>query len=156
MPPSITPGQVLLDLSACMGLGFLAGVLRCLASLRRRGIGFWADFVCGVAVPLALQGYAAGRSSAGCLRWYMLAAAAAGAFSALSLLAPVRVRLCRALQAPARQVCRSAQSMQRRARQKHKKRRAERKKSRRAAKKSAKSQKKQLPSRGNLLYNSTI
>lgn len=152
MPPSITPGQVLWDLIACMGLGFVAGVLRCLAPLRRRGMGFWADFVCGAAVPLALQGYAAGQSSAGCLRWYMLAAAAAGAFSALSLLAPARIRLCRMLRAPVYGVCRGVQ----RARQSRRQRRLERKKARRAAKKSPQSPKKQLQSQGHVLYNSTI
>ena len=97
MAPVISPAQAALDALACMGLGLLAAALRCLFPIRRPLPAFWADFFAAGAALVLLQGYAAGRSSAGGLRWYMLAAAAAGAFAALRLLLPVRRVLCRRL-----------------------------------------------------------
>ena len=97
MAPVISPAQAALDALACMGLGLLAAALRCLFPMRRPLPVFWADFFAAGAALVLLQGYAAGRSSAGGLRWYMLAAAAVGAFAALLLLLPVRRVFCRRL-----------------------------------------------------------
>lgn len=78
MAPVITPGQAGQDLLCCVGLGMLAGLLRLAWPVRGRAA-FWPDFLAvGLALVL-LQGYAAGSSYAGGLRWYMALGAAAGA-----------------------------------------------------------------------------
>ncbi len=78
MAPVITPAQAGQDLLCCLGLGMLVEGLRAVWPIRGRAA-FWPDFFAvGLALVL-MQGYAAGSSYAGGLRWYMAAGAAAGA-----------------------------------------------------------------------------
>jgi hypothetical protein len=84
----------------CLGLGLLVGLFRLALPLsdrdRNRGRGHRrgrrcaavADF-CAVGLAcLLVQSYAAGKSDAGGVRWYMLAGAACGAGAVLQLLGP--------------------------------------------------------------------
>jgi hypothetical protein len=98
MPPSVAPAQAGLDALQCMGLGLLAGAVRCCLPRRRAGA-FCADFLLAVLTLLALQSFSACRSAQGVLRWYMLGGAAAGAAAGEALLrAGAGAVLSRALQ----------------------------------------------------------
>ena len=74
-----TPLLVLADVLQCLGIGFYCAALAALLPRGSSTVRFWNDFCGAGLVLLLLQSYGAARSSAGMLRWYMLAAAAAGA-----------------------------------------------------------------------------
>ena len=107
--------------------------------------GFVPDLVWMGAVLAAVQSYAAGQSSAGVLRWYMAAAAFAGAGAAAFVLgAPLRA---------------AGGVLQRRVLRPAERRRARRRKARklrRSAKRTAKKRKKNLPNQRRMMYNSYV
>jgi hypothetical protein len=94
MTPSILPLLAANDFLQCMGIGLLTAFLRALFPMRRGRVHFLSDFFCVGAALILLQSFAACRSSAGTLRWYMLAGLAIGAFAGEALLAPVRAAIC--------------------------------------------------------------
>lgn len=98
MPPVLTPGQTAQEVVCCLGLGLLTGLARLALPLGDRGRGRGhrrsrrcaavADFFAVGLACLLVQAYAAGKSNAGGVRWYMLAGAACGAAAALQLFGP--------------------------------------------------------------------
>jgi hypothetical protein len=129
MPPSVAPAQAGLDALQCMGLGLLAGAVRCCLPRRRAGA-LCADFLLAVLTLLALQSFSACRSAQGVLRWYMLGGAAAGAAAGEALLAPVQAAVLSRVILPKKQAS------------KHKK--------------TGKMRKKRLQKAPELLYNSNV
>ncbi|MCI2046812.1 MAG: hypothetical protein LKJ90_03755 [Faecalibacterium sp.] len=102
MVPPIGPLRAAYDLVQCMGLGLLAAMVRCLFPMRRGKMHFWPDFLCTGAALILLQSFAACRSGAGELRWYMAVGLALGAAAGENLLAPLRAAICQILLAPFR------------------------------------------------------
>ncbi len=100
MVPPIEPLRAAYDSVQCMGLGLLAAVLRCLLPMRRGRLHFWPDFLCTGTALILLQSFAACRSGAGTLRWYMLIGLAFGAAAGEAVLAPLRAGICEILLAP--------------------------------------------------------
>ena len=84
MAPSPAPWAVLGDVLWCLGLGCLLGALRDAARLLL-GEGqvrcFFRDIAAFAAAAVLVCGFAAGASAGGLARWYMSAAALAGAVS---------------------------------------------------------------------------
>ena len=78
MIPVLPPAALGQEIAACTVLGASIGALRAVFPARGRAA-FVPDLVWMGAVLAAVQSYAAGQSSAGVLRWYMAAAAFAGA-----------------------------------------------------------------------------
>ena len=78
MIPVLPPAALGQEIIACTVLGASIGALRAVFPARERAA-FVPDLVWVGAVLAAVQSYAAGQSSAGVLRWYMAAAAFAGA-----------------------------------------------------------------------------
>lgn len=138
MPAQNLPLQVGMDLLDCMGIGLLIGFVRILFSYRKKAVCIAADFLSTGLCFLLLQSYSVGYSQAGVLRWYMLLAAAVGAWSVERLLLGLRNRISRKLQ-----------HMIRCDRKKLQKRRKKRKSN-------EKRHKKQLQKNGALLYNSNV
>lgn len=155
MAPVITPAQVGQELAFCLALGALAGALRAPFPVRGRGA-VLPDILFVGLVLLLVQSYAAALSWAGGLRWYMVAAAAAGAGAAHGILGPAVRGLERLLAnlalAPGRFLIRravlpAAQACGSRLRQS---------KARRSQKRAAKKPKKSLKKEQPLLYNSNV
>ena len=78
MIPVLPPAALGQEIAACTVLGASIGALRAVFPARGRAA-FVPDLVWMGAVLAAVQSYAAGQSSSGVLRWYMAAAAFAGA-----------------------------------------------------------------------------
>ena len=135
MIPVLPPAALGQEIAACTVLGASIGALRAVFPARGRAA-FVPDLVWMGAVLAAVQSYAAGQSSAGVLRWYMAAAAFAGAGAAAFVLgAPLRA---------------AGGVLQRRAR------RRKARKLRRSAKRTAKKRKKNLPNQRRMMYNSYV
>lgn len=151
----LLPAALWQEIAACAVLGAAAGAVRAFFPVRGRGA-FVPDVLLAGAVLLGSQSYAAGYSSAGVLRWYMVLAAFAAALAAAGLLGvPLRAagrvltallglpgRLLRRFVLQPLRVRRAAR------RQRHK--------SRRNAERTAKNPKKNLPNRRRMLYNSNV
>ena len=71
MIPVLPPAALGQEIAACTVLGASIGALRAVFPARGRAA-FVPDLVWMGAVLAAVQSYAAGQSSAGVLRWYML------------------------------------------------------------------------------------
>ena len=149
MIPVLPPAALGQEIAACTVLGASIGALRAVFPARGRAA-FVPDLVWMGAVLAAVQSYAAGQSSAGVLRWYMAAAAFAGAGAAAFVLgAPLRA----AGGVLQRRVLRPAE--RRHAAQRRTERRNGRK-LRRSAKRTAKKRKKNLPNQRRMMYNSYV
>ena len=85
MIPVLPPAALGQEIAACTVLGASIGALRAVFPARGRAA-FVPDLVWVGAVLAAVQSYAAGQSNAGVLRWYMAAAAFAGAGAAAFVL----------------------------------------------------------------------
>ena len=144
MIPVLPPAALGQEIAACTVLGASIGALRAVFPARGRAA-FVPDLVWMGAVLAAVQSYAAGQSSAGVLRWYMAAAAFAGAGAAAFVLgAPLRA---------------AGGVLQRRVLRPAERRRARRRKARklrRSAKRTAKKRKKNLPNQRRMMYNSYV
>ena len=144
MIPVLPPAALGQEIAACTVLGASIGALRAVFPARGRAA-FVPDLVWMGAVLAAVQSYAAGQSSAGVLRWYMAAAAFAGAGAAAFVLgAPLRA---------------AGGVLQRRVLRPAERRRARRRKVRklrRSAKRTAKKRKKNLPNQRRVMYNSYV
>jgi hypothetical protein len=98
MPPVLTPGQAAQEVLCCLGLGLAVGLARLALPLGSRGhrrsrrFAALADFLAVGLACLLVQAYAAGKSNAGGVRWYMLAGAACGAGAVLRLFGPAARR----------------------------------------------------------------
>jgi hypothetical protein len=145
MIPVLPPAALGQEIAACTVLGASIGALRAVFPARGRAA-FVPDLVWMGAVLAAVQSYAAGQSSAGVLRWYMAAAAFAGAGAAA--FTPCRCRTAAAGSVLQRRVLRPAE--RRRAR------RRKARKLRRSAKRTAKKRKKNLPNQRRMMYNSYV
>ena len=144
MIPVLPPAALGQEIAACTVLGASIGALRAVFPARGRAA-FVPDLVWVGAVLAAVQSYAAGQSSAGVLRWYMAAAAFAGAGAAAFVLgAPLRA---------------AGGILQRRVLRPAERRRTRRRKARklrRSAKRTAKKRKKNLPNQRRMMYNSYV
>lgn len=151
MIPVLQPGQLGQEIQDCMVLGAVCGGARALFPVRGRAA-FLPDLLWMGSILLALQSYAAGYSSAGVLRWYMLAASfAATAVSARVLGVPLRAlgqSVAWGLALPVR-------FLRRRAAAWRTKRRLRSKRNHRA-KRNAEKSKKCLPNQRLVLYNSNV
>lgn len=155
MIPVLPPSALGQEIAACTVLGACTGAVRAAFPAKGRAA-FLPDVLWVGTILAAVQSYAAGQSCAGVLRWYMAAAAFAGAGAAAFVLGiPLRaaggllwhmaclpghlLRVC-ILQPAAR------------SRAEHR----EARKQRRSAKRTAKKRKKNLPNRRRMLYNSNV
>lgn len=150
----LLPARLLQEAAACAALGAALGVVRAFLPVRGR-TAFVSDMLLSGAVLLACQSYAAGYSTAGVLRWYMVAAAFAAALCAAGVLGvPLRALgqgIGAVLRLPGRILHRFAlQPLRRRAAAKTAR------KIRRNAERTAKKSKKNLPNQRALLYNSNV
>lgn len=150
----LLPARLLQEAAACAALGAALGVVRAFLPVRGR-TAFVSDMLLSGAVLLACQSYAAGYSTAGVLRWYMVAAAFAAALCAAGVLGvPLRALgqgIGAVLRLPGRILHRFAlQPLRRRATAKTAR------KIRRNAERTAKKSKKNLPNQRALLYNSNV
>ena len=139
MIPVLPPPALGQEIAACAVLGGCTGAVRAFFPVKSRAA-ILPDVLWVGAVLTAVQSYAAGESYAGVLRWYMAAAAFAGAGAAAFVLG-LPLQGARRLLAPvllARKV------------------RSKRAKERRNAKRNAKKQKKNLPRPQRMLYNSNV
>lgn len=151
MIPVLEPGQLGQEIRDCMALGAVCGGARALFPVRGRAA-FMPDLLWVGSVLLALQSYAAGNSSAGVLRWYMLAAAfATAALSARVLGVPLRA-LGRSV---VWGVALPVRFLRRRAAARRTKRRL-RRKTHHSAKRNEEKSKKCLPNQRLVLYNSNV
>lgn len=155
MIPVLPPSALGQEIAACTVLGACTGAVRAFFPVKGRAA-FVPDLLWTGVVLAAVQSYAAGQSSAGVLRWYMAAAAFAGAGAAAFVLGvPLRAagkallylaalpgRFIRAnvLRPAARRYAAGKQA----------------RKVRRNAKRTAKKRKKNLPNRRRMLYNSNV
>ena len=151
MAPVTAPWQAGWEIACCLYLGALVGALRALAPGRGRAA-FWPDVALVGMLLLFLQSFAAAYSSAGSLRWYMLAAGAAGALTAQWLLGPLAAGAWGLLLRPARWLGRRAFGPARKALRA----RREARRIQKAAKTAAENEKKNLPNEPHLLYNSNV
>ena len=152
MIPVLPPSALGQEIAACTVLGACTGAVRAFFPVKGRRAAFVPDVLWVGVVLAAVQSYAAGQSSAGVLRWYMAAAAFAGAGAAAFVLGfPLRAagQLLRLPGAFFR--TRVVQPAFRR-----RKERRQTRKARRNAKRSAKKRKKNLPNRRRMLYNSYV
>ncbi len=151
----LLPARLLQEAAACAALGATLGVARALFPARGRAA-FLPDVLLSGAVLLVCQSYAAGYSTAGVLRWYMVLAAFAAALCTAGVLGVPLRALGRGLTAVLRLPCRF---LHRFAVQPLRSRRAAAKtarKLRRNAERTAKKSKKNLPNQRALLYNSNV
>lgn len=139
MIPVLPPPALGQEIAACAVLGGCTGAVRAFFPVKSRAA-ILPDVLWVGAVFTAVQSYAAGESYAGVLRWYMAAAAFAGAGAAAFVLG-----------VPLRAVGRAVRP----ALDRHKENRQARKR-RRNAKRTAKNPKKNLPNRQRMLYNSNV
>jgi hypothetical protein len=140
MIPVLPPAALGQEIAACTVLGASIGALRAVFPARGRAA-FVPDLVWMGAVLAAVQSYAAGQSSAGVLRWYMAAAAFAGAGAAAFVLRAAGGVLQRRVLRPA---------------ERRRARRRKARKLRRSAKRTAKKRKKNLPNQRRMMYNSYV
>lgn len=84
----VSPQQAAQEAAACLLLGAAAGGLRVLAPLKKKQALLPDVALVGV-VLILVQGYAAGQSFGGQLRWYMLAAAVVGVLAVQGILGPL-------------------------------------------------------------------
>ena len=140
MIPVLPPAALGQEIAACTVLGASIGALRAVFPARGRAA-FVPDLVWMGAVLAAVQSYAAGQSSAGVLRWYMAAAAFAGAGAAAFVLGAAGGVLQRRVLRPA---------------ERRRARRRKARKLRRSAKRTAKKRKKNLPNQRRMMYNSYV
>lgn len=151
----LLPARLLQEAAACAVLGAALGAVRAFFPVRGRAA-FVPDMLLSGAVLLACQSYAAGYSTAGVLRWYMVAAAFAAALCAAGVLGvPLRALgqgIRTVLRLPGCILYRFAVQPVRR------RRAAARtvRKLRRNAERTAKKSKKNLPNQRALLYNSNV
>lgn len=151
MIPVLLPAQLGQEIAACAVLGAAIGTSRAFFPVRGKGA-FVPDALLSGAVLLACQSYAAGYSTAGVLRWYMIFAAFAAALAAAGILGlPLRGLgrgLAFVLRLPVRLIVHFVvQPLHVR---------ATARKLRRNAGISAKKSKKNLPNRQAVLYNSNV
>ena len=155
MIPALPPSELGREITACTLLGGCTGVVRALFPVKGRAA-FVPDLMWVGVILTAVQSYAAGQSSAGVLRWYMAAAAFAGAGAAAFVLgAPLRAAeyfLWRCVCMPGYFV--RVTLLRPAARHRAERRKA--RKARRNAKRTAKNPKKNLPNRRRMLYNSYV
>lgn len=151
----LLPARLLQEAAACAALGATLGAARALFPVRGRAA-FLPDVLLSGAVLLVCQSYAAGYSTAGVLRWYMVLAAFAAALCTAGVLSVPLRALGRGLTAVLRLPCRF---LHRFAVQPLRSRRAAAKTARklcRNAERTAKKSKKNLPNQRALLYNSNV
>lgn len=139
MIPVLPPPALGHEIAACTVLGACTGAVRAFFPVKGRGA-FLPDLIWTGLLLAAAQSYAAGESLAGVLRWYMIAAAFAGAGTAAFVLG-IPLKTARKRLQPARN--------------RHRKRKQARK-VRRNAERAAKKRKKNLPNRRRMLYNSYV
>ena len=84
----VSPQQAAQEAAACLLLGAAAGGLRVLAPLKKKQA-LLPDVALTGVVLILVQGYAAGQSFGGQLRWYMLAAAVVGVLAVQGILGPL-------------------------------------------------------------------
>ena len=151
----LLPTRLLQEAAACAVLGAALGAVRAFLPVRGRAA-FVPDVLLPGAVLLACQSYAAGYSTAGVLRWYMVTAAFAAALCAAGVLGvPLRALgqgIRTVLRLPGRILYRFAVQPVRRRRAAARTAR----KLRRNAERTAKKSKKNLPNQRALLYNSNV
>ena len=151
----LLPARLLQEAAACAALGAALGAVRAFLPVRGRAA-FVPDMLLSGALLLACQSYAAGYSTAGVLRWYMVAAALAAALCAAGVLGvPLRALgrgIRTVLRLPGRILYRFAVQPVRRRRAAAKTAR----KLRRNAERTAKKSKKNLPNQRLVLYNSNV
>lgn len=156
MVPPVSAARAASDALACMGLGLLAALMRCMLPLHGRAVCFWSDFFCCSGCLILVQGFAACRGGAGVLRWYLLAGAAAGAVSGEVVLRAVRRRAARALQERvAVPLCRAGRFLLCPLQNARTARKTAQKK-RKVAENLTRQSKKRLQNRGVVLYNSNV
>ena len=167
MPRRVASGTGCCDDPGAAAPGAGAGDrgLRGAGRVHRRGAGVFPvksraailpDVLWVGAVLTAVQSYAAGESYAGVLRWYMAAAAFAGAGAAAFVLGVPLRAVGRAVRHAARWPGHFVRvRLLRPALDRHKENRQARKR-RRNAKRTAKNPKKNLPNRQRMLYNSNV
>lgn len=151
MIPVLQPGALGQELADCAVLGAVIGAVR--AEFPVRGsAAFLPDFLAVGAALFAAQSYAAGQSSAGVLRWYMLVAAfAASAATAQILGVPLR--------AVGRSVTAAGRSIRRFLPEKPKRIPAKKRKGNKtlhSEKRNEEKSKKSLPKQRLVLYNSNV
>ena len=152
MIPTLLPVQLGRELEACVLLGAAAGAVRAFFPQKGRAA-FLPDLLGVGGVLLLTQSYAAGCSEAGVLRWYMAAAAFAGAGSSAAILGiPVRAaeRLLWAV------LCLPVRLLHRLVPWERLRQHSARHKERRSAKRTSKKSKKNLPNQRRMLYNSNV
>ena len=151
----LLPVRLLQEAAACAVLGAALGAARAFLPVRGRAA-FVPDMLLSGAVLLACQSYATGYSTAGVLRWYMVAAAFAAALCAAGVLGvPLRALgqgIRTVLRLPGRILYHFAVQPVRRRRAAARTAR----KLRRNAERTAKKSKKNLPNQRALLYNSNV
>ena len=86
MIPVLPPSALVQEMAACVVLGACTGAARAVFPAKGRA-SFVPDVLWVGATVAAVQSYAAGQSSAGVLRWYMIGSAAASAAAVGTLLA---------------------------------------------------------------------
>lgn len=150
----VSPQQAAQEAAACLLLGAAAGGLRVLAPLKKKQALLPDVALVGV-VLILVQGYAAGQSFGGQLRWYMLAAAVVGVLAVQGILGPLAAAVRAVLAWPLVQAARWAAGQRQKRRQRHRER-AERAKERRNVKRVLKKQKKNLQNQPKMLYNSNV
>lgn len=141
MIPVLPPSALVQEMASCVVLGACTGAARAFFSAKGRA-SFVPDVLWVGATVAAVQSYAAGQSSAGVLRWYMVAACFGGALAADWLVGtPLRA---------------AGRRMAGRYRQKRRLRRKNHRKQRRNAETTAENAKKNLPNRRLMMYNSNV
>lgn len=147
----LQPGELGQELYACAVLGAVIGAGRAVFPIRGRKA-FAPDFLAVGSVLFAAQSYAAGQSSAGVLRWYMLAAAFAGAAATVQLLGVPLRAAGNGMSAAGQRLYRF---LRRKAAPLRKKQRGGNE-TRRSGKRNEEKSKKNLPKNRLVLYNSNV
>ena len=151
----LLPARLLQEAAVCAVLGAALGAVRAFLPVRGRAA-FVPDMLLSGAVLLACQSYAAGYSTAGVLRWYMVLAALAAALCTAGVLGVPLRALGRGIRTV---LCLPGRILYRFAVQPVRRRRAAARtarKLRRNAERTAKKSKKNLPNQRALLYNSNV
>lgn len=151
MIPVLQPGALGQELADCAALGAAIGAVRAVFPVRGRAA-FVPDFLAVGAALFAAQSYAAGQSSAGVLRWYMLAAAFAAAAAAAQLLGVPLRAAGRSVTAAGRSIRHFLPTKPKRIPAKQRKGN----KTRRSEKRNEEKSKKSLPKQQLVLYNSNV
>lgn len=150
----VSPQQAGQETLCCLLLGLAAGGLRALAPLcGKRAL--LPDLGLTALVLALVQGYAAGQSFGGQLRWYMMAGAAAGVLAAQGVVGPPAAALRGALAWPVRRAA-AWWALRPQERRQRRRARAQQAKERRNVKRVLKKQKKNLQNQPRMLYNSNV